>query len=201
MNAKSENVVWQTTRVEHLHRQKLLGQKAVALWFTGLSGSGKSTIAVELESRLMAAGRASYLLDGDNLRHGINADLDFSEAARKENIRRLAYLSALIVDSGLFCLVSAISPFRGDRDQARTLMPKRFVEVFVNTPLEICEQRDPKGLYQKARRGEIANFTGISSPYEAPLNPEIIIDTESYTVKQSVDFVFDWLEKQGLLHI
>lgn len=168
------NVTWQTSDVTKAERAQLKGQKPCCLWFTGLSGSGKSTIANRLERQLLTLGRHTYILDGDNVRHGLSRDLGFTDADRVENIRRAAHAGRLMVDAGLMVLVAFISPFRAERRMARELFgPGEFVEVFIDTPLEICEQRDPKGLYRRARKGLIPHFTGISSPYEVPENPEI----------------------------
>jgi bifunctional enzyme CysN/CysC len=168
----SENVVWHQGAVTAAERPSL----GATVWFTGLSGSGKSTVAVEVERTLVAAGRPSYLLDGDNLRHGLNADLGFSEADRTENIRRVGQVARLFADAGVVALVPVISPYRADRDRVRQIhlaAGLRFVEVFVDTPLEVCEARDPKGLYARARAGEIRGFTGIDDPYEPPPHPEL----------------------------
>src|SRR5690606_19268668 len=181
---KSENTFWHEGAVTPEDRARVLGQRGVVLWFTGLSGSGKSTIAVEAERRLNKAGRAVYRLDGDNIRHGLNGDLGFSEADRDENIRRIAEVAALFRDAGLITLVSFISPFRRMREFARERIgADAFVEVYVKADIETCMKRDPKGLYQKALRGEIKDFTGISSPFEEPENPEIVLDT----VNESLD--------------
>jgi bifunctional enzyme CysN/CysC len=162
-------------------RAAIKGQRPRVLWFTGLSGSGKSTLANLVEQHLLAQGRHTYLLDGDNVRHGLNRDLGFTEADRVENIRRVAEVSKLMVDAGLLVLVSFISPFRSERQMARELFGENeFIEVYVSTPLEVCEQRDPKGLYKKARTGQLLNFTGIDSPYEAPEHPEIVVDTTQF---------------------
>lgn len=172
--AHDSNVVWQETKVTREHR----AYRGATIWLTGLSGSGKSTIATELERRLVAEGRPAYMLDGDNLRHGLNADLGFSDDDRRENIRRTAEVAALFADSGAVSLVSLISPFAAERQRAREIHEARgltFVEIFVDTPLDDCESRDPKGLYAKARAGQIAQFTGIDSPYERPITPEIVI--------------------------
>jgi bifunctional enzyme CysN/CysC len=177
---RATNVHWQAIDVAKSSRASLKSQKPVVLWFTGLSGSGKSTIANLVERALFAEGKHTYMLDGDNVRHGLNRDLGFTDADRVENIRRVAETAKLFVDAGMIVLVSFISPFRSERRMARELVEQgEFVEVFVDTPLEICMQRDPKGLYQKAKAGEIKHFTGIDSPYEAPEQPELVIKTEA----------------------
>jgi bifunctional enzyme CysN/CysC len=192
---RSQNIHWQATDISKAGRSAAKGQKARVVWFTGLSGSGKSTIANMLEKRLAAEGRHTYLLDGDNVRHGLNRDLGFTDEDRVENIRRVAEVSKLMVDAGLIVLVSFISPFRAERRMARELLGDReFVEVFVDTPLAEAEKRDVKGLYKKARAGELKNFTGIDSPYEAPENAEIRIDTTSLTPEQAAERIFAWLE-------
>ena len=180
--------------VDRNTRERTLGQRSVAMWFTGLSGSGKSTVAIEVEHRLFAAGYFAQMLDGDNIRSGINANLTFSEEDRIENIRRIAEVSKLYVNSGVITLNTFISPTRSMRAMAREIIGDQdFIEVYINTPLEICEQRDVKGLYAKARRGEIPNFTGIDAPYEAPENPEIEILTEDQTIEQCADQVIDYI--------
>lgn len=176
--SRSSNVVWHPGEVHRDARSEITGGAGLVIWLTGLSGSGKSTVAVELERLLIAAGRAAYLLDGDNVRHGLNADLGFSEADRMENIRRVSEVSTLFADAGLVVVVPLISPYQSARDAARERVEGaglRFVEVFVDTPLELCEQRDPKGLYAKARAGEITSMTGIDDPYEAPTAPELTL--------------------------
>jgi adenylylsulfate kinase len=198
-SAKNENVVRQETAVKREDRIKVSGQRSAVLWFTGLSGSGKSTLAVALESRLNRMGKLSYLLDGDNVRLGLCADLGFSAADRKENNRRVAHLARLFWDANVLTLVSFISPFRDERDNARALVGHDFVEIFVDTPLAVCEQRDPKGLYKKARKGEIAEFTGISSPYEPPLNPEIVLQTDKETSEQSVERILAYLKRRDFI--
>jgi len=181
---RSENTYWHEGVVTAEDRARVLGQRGVVLWFTGLSGSGKSTIAVEVERRLNRAGRAVYRLDGDNIRHGLNSDLGFSAADRDENIRRIAEVAALFRDAGLITLVSFISPFRRMRQFARERIgADAFVEVYVKADLETCMRRDPKGLYQRALRGEIKDFTGISSPFEEPESPDVVLDT----VNESLD--------------
>jgi bifunctional enzyme CysN/CysC len=192
---RSQNIHWQALDVTKASRSAAKGQKARVVWFTGLSGAGKSTIANLVEKRLHAEGRHTYLLDGDNVRHGLNRDLGFTEEDRVENIRRVAEVSKLMVDAGLIVLVSFISPFRAERRMARELMGEReFVEVFVDTPLAEAEKRDVKGLYAKARAGQLKNFTGIDSPYEAPENPEIRIDTTAFSPEQAAEQIFAWLE-------
>lgn len=173
---KSTNVIPQNYKIGKTDRSLKLGQRPLIIWFTGLSGSGKSTIADHLEQELFNSGFKTYLLDGDNIRHGLNKNIDFSDEGRKENIRRIGEVAKLFLDAGIIVITAFISPFREDRDAVRSLVePDEFVEVFVDCPLEICESRDVKGLYAKARRGEILNFTGISSPFEEPLKPEIIV--------------------------
>ena len=191
---RSQNVHWQAVDVDKAARSALKGQRGRVVWLTGLSGSGKSTIANLVEKKLHAEGRHTYLLDGDNVRHGLNRDLGFTDADRVENIRRVAEVAKLMVDAGLIVLVSFISPFRAERDMARGLMAQDdFVEVFVDTPLAVAESRDVKGLYKKARSGELKNFTGIDSPYEAPEHPEIRIDTTSETAPQAAERITAWL--------
>lgn len=177
--AHSSNVTWQAGKVSPAERQRILGQRPLTVWLTGLSASGKTTLAFELERRLLAAGRVAYVLDGDNVRHGLSRDLDFSPRARSENIRRVAEVARLFNDAGLIVVTAFISPYRADRDIARAIMgASGFAEVFVDAPLAICEQRDPKGLYRKARSGGIAEFTGISAPYEQPVKPELHLRTD-----------------------
>lgn len=194
------NVVWHRGSVTRAMRRGALGQDGCVVWFTGLSGSGKSTIAHAVEARLVGAGRATYVLDGDNVRHGLCEDLGFSDEDRRENIRRLAHLGALFRDAGVITLTAFISPFRADRDAARARVePGRFFEVFVDTPLSVCEERDPKGLYKRARAGEISHFTGISSPYEAPAAPEVHLNTAEMDVPSCVDRVLAALGDAGVL--
>ncbi|CAH6887989.1 adenylyl-sulfate kinase [Vibrio chagasii] len=196
----SDDVVWHSSTVTHQDRVNLKQQKAVVLWFTGLSGSGKSTVANAVESKLLSLGKHSYLLDGDNVRHGLNKDLGFSDADRIENIRRIGEVAKLFVDSGSIVLTAFISPFISDRAQARSLMAEgEFLEVFVDTPLEVCEQRDPKGLYKKARAGEIKNFTGIDSTYEAPLDAEIHLKTANKSIEACAEYVVEQLADKGYL--
>ena len=197
---RADNIHWQALDVNRAARSQLKGQRASALWFTGLSGSGKSTIANLVEKRLHALGRHTYLLDGDNVRHGLNKDLGFTDADRVENIRRVAEVTRLMVDAGLIVLVSFISPFRSERRMARELLEAgEFIEVFVDTPLEEAEKRDPKGLYRKARRGELKNFTGIDSPYERPEQAEITIRTADMTPEQAAEHIINELDKAGII--
>lgn len=192
---KAKNIVWHGGQVSYADRCALLEQKGVVVWFTGLSGSGKSTIAVELEKQLTAEGRLVYRLDGDNIRHGLNGDLGFSAQERDENIRRIAEVAALFKDAGIITLVSFIAPFRRMRAFAREKAGEAgFVEVYVKATIETCAQRDPKGLYQKALKGEISDFTGISSPYEEPEHPEIMIDTTKNSVEESVYVIKEYLK-------
>ena len=194
------SVFWQPTRVSHEQRANQKAQHPCILWFTGLSGAGKSTIANAVEQALFLRGHHSYLLDGDNIRHGLNKDLDFSDEGRIENVRRIGEVAKLFVDAGLIVVTAFISPFRSDRRLVRDLVgPGEFVEVYVSTPLEVCEQRDPKGLYVKAREGKIKNFTGVTSPYEAPEAAEIEIDSSKLSVPECVDKVIRYLEAQGRL--
>jgi bifunctional enzyme CysN/CysC len=197
---RAQNVHWQAVDVNKKARAARKSQKACVLWFTGLSGSGKSTIANLVEKRLFSSNRHTYMLDGDNVRHGLNRDLGFTDTDRVENIRRVAEVARLMADAGLIVLVSFISPFRAERQMARELMePDEFLEVYIDTPLAIAEARDPKGLYKKARLGEIKHFTGIDSPYEAPENPDIRIDTTSLTAEQAAQRIVERLEELGLL--
>jgi bifunctional enzyme CysN/CysC len=197
---RSQNIHWQSVDINKAARAALKGQTACILWFTGLSGAGKSTIANLVEKRLHAGGRHTYLLDGDNVRHGLNKDLGFTDADRVENIRRVAEVARLMLDAGLIVLASFISPFRSERQMARDLVESgEFIEVFVDVPLALAESRDPKGLYKKARRGEIKHFTGIDSPYERPDQPEITIDTSALSADKAADVIVDWLMKQSLV--
>ncbi|MEK7881996.1 sulfate adenylyltransferase subunit CysN [Methyloversatilis sp. NSM2] len=197
---RSHNIHMQHVDVDKATRGAMKGQKPCVLWFTGLSGAGKSTLANQLEKRLNALGRHTYLLDGDNVRHGLNKDLGFTEADRVENIRRVAEVAKLMVDAGLIVLTAFISPFRSERRMARGLLEDgEFIEIFVDTPIAVAEERDPKGLYKKARRGEIKNFTGIDSPYEAPENAEIRIDTSGRDIEQTVDEMMQRLRDLGIL--
>lgn len=193
--AQENNLVWQKTDISKEIREKSLNQKARTIWFTGLSGSGKSTLANEVEKRLVAMGKHTMLLDGDNVRMGLNKNLGFSDEDRVENIRRIAETAKLMNDAGLIVLTAFISPFRKDRRNANKIIGDDYIEVFVSTPLEECEKRDIKGLYKKARDGVIKEFTGISSPYEEPENPSITVDTTNRSLNESVDLVMKQLER------
>ena len=195
---RAANIHWQVLTVDRHARATSLQQTPRCLWFTGLSGSGKSTIANLVEQQLHAMGRHTFLLDGDNVRHGLNRDLGFTAEDRVENIRRVAEVAKLMAEAGLIVLVSFISPFRSERRMARELLgADRFLEVFVDTPLEICEQRDPKGLYAKARAGQLKNFTGIDSPYEAPRDPELHLDAGGNPPEKLAQQIIDYLERQA----
>lgn len=197
---KATNITWHAGHVTREERQKIAGQKPCCIWLTGLSACGKSTIAMALEQVLNQRGHMSYVLDGDNVRHGLNKNLGFSPEDRAENIRRIGEVSKLFVDAGLIVMTSFISPYREDRDKAREMVgPGEFIEVFVDAPVATCASRDPKGLYEKAMRGEIKNFTGVSpeAPYEAPLKPEIHLHTEKQDVNECVAVLLDYLESNG----
>ena len=195
---KATNITWHEGHVTREEREKLLKQKGVLIWFTGLSASGKSTIAYTLEHALVQRGHLCYVLDGDNIRHGLNKNLGFSAEDRAENIRRIGEVGKLFVDAGLITMTSFISPYRADRDAARaTLGPGNFFEVYVNPPIDVCEQRDPKGLYKKARAGEIKGFTGIDDPYEAPLTPELTLDSSKCSPQDAAITLIGLLEKAG----
>ena len=199
---KATNVTWQEGLVTREDRYQILRQKGATIWFTGLSGSGKSTIAVALERALFRRGKLSYRLDGDNVRLGINKNLGFSEADRRENIRRIGEVAKLFGDAGTISLSAFISPYASDRDEVRRLHEEadlRFVEVFVDCPLSEAERRDPKGLYRRARAGEIRNFTGIDDPYEKPVKPEIHLRTDRLTVAEEVSTIIDYLERNGII--
>ena len=196
------NITWHEGHVDREHRNKLLKQGGATVWFTGLSASGKSTIAFTIEHALVERGHLAYVLDGDNIRHGLNKNLGFSPEDREENIRRIGEVSKLFADAGLLTLTSFISPYRADRDRARQIHEEAglaFIEVFVEASVELCEQRDPRGLYAKARTGEIPEFTGISAPYEEPLRPELVLDTGQLSPQQAAAVVLEYLEGKGLL--
>lgn len=196
----NKDIVWHEHTVSRSLKQELKGHQACVLWYTGLSGSGKSTIANAVEAKLFELGKHTYTLDGDNIRHGLNGDLTFSDKDRVENIRRIGEVSKLFVDAGLIVSTAFISPFLSDRQQARALLGEgEFIEVFIDTPIEVCEQRDPKGLYKKARSGEIKNFTGIDSAYEAPTEAEVHVKTANQSIEQSVDQIIKYLVKQQII--
>ena len=202
VNQKATNVTWPEGEVSSADRRSLLGQRVATLWFTGLSGSGKSTIAVALESALMAQSKLSYRLDGDNIRLGINKNLGFSAADRAENIRRIGEIAKLFNEAGVITLASFISPYRADRDQVRRIhqeMGLAFVEIFVDCDLASAEKRDPKGLYKKARAGEIKNFTGIDDPYEAPVNAEIHLVSDKMSLNDEVNYIMQYLQNLNVL--
>ena len=197
---KATNIVWHQGSVTRADREKINGHKACTVWLTGLSGSGKSTIAVDLEKRLWERGVKTYILDGDNIRHGLNKNLGFSPEDRTENNRSIGEVAKLFTDAGVVALTAFISPYRADRDQVRKIMGDGdFVEVHVDCPVEVCEQRDVKGLYKKARAGEIKEFTGISAPYEAPTKPELTINTAGQTVAESSQQILAYLEQKGIV--
>jgi len=199
---RATNITWHEGHVTRDERAALLHQKGATLWFTGLSGSGKSTIAFTLEHALVQRDRLAYVLDGDNIRHGLNKNLGFSAADREENIRRIGEVAKLFADCGVITMTSFISPYRKDRDLVRALhtageLP--FIEIHVNTPIHTCEQRDPKGLYKKARAGQLKNFTGIDDPYEAPLNPEVTLDATSTSPQEAAALLLDYLQKHKIV--
>ncbi|MCW1718671.1 adenylyl-sulfate kinase [Pseudoalteromonas sp. A3] len=192
--SQDENIVWHAQTVSRKQKQQHKGHKPVLLWYTGLSGSGKSTVANAVEAKLFSLGCHTYLLDGDNVRMGLNKGLTFSDEDRVENIRRISEVAKLFVDAGLIVSTAFISPFKADRDQARSIVNEgEFVEVFIDTPLAVCESRDPKGLYKKARAGEIPNFTGISSAFDVPENPDIHVKTAEQTIEQCAGQIVDYL--------
>ncbi|WP_018294634.1 adenylyl-sulfate kinase [Mariprofundus ferrooxydans] len=198
---KSSNVVWHEATVTRARREEANGHRSVILWFTGLSGAGKSTLAHALEEQLHCMGMRTFVFDGDNVRHGLCSDLGFSPADREENIRRIGEMSKLIIQAGVIALTAFISPFRSDRDRVRVLVPEGdFIEVYCRASLDACEARDVKGLYAKARKGEIKDFTGISSPYEEPDAPELIVDTGSQPLDLCVDQVIRYLQAHDVIH-
>lgn len=199
---KSTDVVWHNTEITKEKRNCLNKQRSAILWFTGLSGSGKSTIANALEHRLHKLNARTYILDGDNVRHGLNNDLGFADSDRKENIRRIGEVSKLFIDAGVLVLTSFISPFQEDRESVRKIVNKtEFIEIYIKCPLEVCEERDVKGLYARARKGEIKHFTGIDSVYQEPANPEIVIDTSKQSIDESVDHIVKYLEDHSYIEI
>ncbi|MDZ7804438.1 adenylyl-sulfate kinase [Thiohalophilus sp.] len=200
MDKSNNNVVWHPATIDREQRETLHNHKSVVLWFTGLSASGKSTLAHAVEKELYRLGCHSFVLDGDNVRHGLCSDLSFSLEDRHENIRRVANVAKLFIEAGVIVLTAFISPLREDREIARNLMPHGdFLEIYCDAPVEVCEKRDPKGLYQKAREGKIPEFTGISSPYEAPLKPELHLDTGEQSLEESVNAVIDMLLERGII--
>lgn len=200
MSVKSKNLTWHEGQVSRDDREALLSQQGVTIWLTGLSGSGKSTIAVAAEARLREQGRLTYILDGDNIRQGLNSNLGFSPEDRTENIRRIGEVSKLFTDAGVIVFTSFISPYRQDRDQVREIMADGdFVEAYVSADVETCEGRDVKGLYKKARAGEIKEFTGVSAPYEEPEKAEVVIDSGNQTLEESVDTLLGFLQEKGYL--
>lgn len=198
----NKNIVWHDHHVSKNERSAIKEQKPCILWFTGLSGSGKSTVANAVESQLLALRKHTYLLDGDNIRMGLNKGLTFSNEDRVENIRRIGEVSKLFVDAGNIVLTAFISPFKKERGVVRALMETdEFIEVFIDTPLDVCESRDPKGLYEKARKGEIPNFTGISSPYESPTNPEIHVKTAELDIESCAAQIVGYLKEKGYIDV
>ena len=198
---KSNNIIYHQASVTRIRRNKLNDHRSVVLWFTGLSGSGKSTLAHSLEEKLFQRGCRTFVLDGDNVRHGLNSNLDFSDASRTENIRRISEVSKLMLESGLIVMTAFISPFKKDRYEAKKLISNNdFFEIYCKATLEICEARDVKGLYKRARAGEIKNYTGIDSPYEEPENPDLIVDTDNETLEDSVSKILNFLEKNFLIN-
>lgn len=196
---KSSNTIWHRATVTRQRRQELSHHRSIVLWFTGLSGAGKSTVAHAVEEQLYQLGYHTYVLDGDNVRHGLCGDLGFSNEDRVENIRRIGEVSKLFIEAGVIVLTAFISPFRADRDRVRKLLKTEdFVEIYCDCPISICEERDVKGLYRKARAGEIKEFTGISSPYEAPERPELVIDTGNQSIETCVGQVLDYLIQHGV---
>jgi adenylylsulfate kinase len=195
---KATNIKWHHGKITKEDRVKLLNQKGVTIWLTGLSGSGKSTIAVELEHALIENRHQAYILDGDNIRHGLNKNLGFSPEDRTENIRRIGEVAKLFTDASIITIAAFISPYRKDRDAVRKLLNEgEFIEVYIECPLDVCEERDTKGLYKKARADEVKDFTGISAPYEEPLNPELTIDSSKLTVEESTRTILNYLEEKG----
>ena len=197
---KSSNIIYHHASVTRQRRNKLNNHRSIVLWFTGLSGSGKSTLAHALEEKLFQKGCRTFVLDGDNVRHGLNCNLDFSEEGRTENIRRISEVSKLMMESGLIVMTAFISPFNKDRNEARKLISSDdFIEIYCKASLEICETRDVKGLYKRARAGDIKNYTGIDSPYEVPENSELIIDTDNQSLEESVSTILSFLEINGII--
>lgn len=193
MNRKSTNIFWHKMQINREKREELLDQKGILIWFTGLSGSGKSTVASALESKLYDMGKLTYLLDGDNVRYGLNSNLGFTKEDRSENIRRISEVCKLFVDAGLITIATFVSPFKEDRDRARKLLGDDFIEIYVDCPLEVCKKRDPKGIYKKAISGKIKNFTGIDSEYEVPHDAEITISTHISSLEDCVNKILNYM--------
>lgn len=199
---KSSNITWHTGKISRQDRKELMQQTGVTIWLTGLSGSGKSTIAVELEHALIENNHQAYILDGDNVRHGLNSNLGFSPEDRTENIRRIGEVAKLFTDANIITITAFISPYKADRDEARKVQEDgEFIEVYVKCPLEVCEERDVKGLYKKARAGEIKEFTGISAPYEEPDKAELVIDSSELSVEESTRTILAYLEEKGYISL
>ena len=197
---RAKNITWHGGEVKNKDREELLNQKGVIIWFTGLSASGKSTLSLAVEEELFKANQLTYVLDGDNIRHGLNKNLGFSPEDREENIRRIGEVSKLFADAGVITMTAFISPYRSDRRKARELVEAgRFIEIYVKVPLKVAEERDPKGLYKKARAGEIKEFTGIDAPYEEPENAELVIDTSKHNLEESRDLVLEYLKVHGII--
>jgi len=195
------NITWHEAHIKRDKKEKLIGQRGLLLWFTGLSASGKSTLAHKLEMELYNSGNLSIVLDGDNIRHGLNKNLGFSSEDRKENIRRIGEVAKLFVETGVITMASFISPYRADRDRVKSLFQEGdFIEIYVKCPLDELERRDPKGLYKKARQGLIKEFTGISAPYEEPVAPEIVLDTSRLSIDECAQIVFDDIVRRGIAH-
>ncbi|MEH7380575.1 adenylyl-sulfate kinase [Bacillus sp. JJ1533] len=200
LETKDVHIVWQNTKVTMKDRNQLNGHKSFILWFTGLSGAGKSTLAVEVEKELFRRGIRCFLLDADNIRYGLNNNLRFSPEDRTENIRRIGEVSKLFVEAGMIPIVACISPYNADRAMVRSLVPKGdFIEIYVKCSIEECERRDPKGLYKKTRAGEIQNFTGITAPYEVPVNPEITVETDKLSISDALNTILQFLQDNGYL--
>lgn len=199
---KATNITWHDHAVSKAERQKQSGHKGAVLWFTGLSASGKSTVANTVDHKLFTMGKRTFVLDGDNIRHGLNKNLGFSAEDRAENIRRIGEVGKLFANAGVIAITAFISPYRRDRDAVRALLePGEFIEIFMNTSIEVCEQRDPKGLYKKARAGQLKGFTGIDDPYEAPEKPELVLDGNSKSIDDLADEVIAFLQQKGLLSL
>ena len=195
----NKNIKWHNLSVDRKKLEKMRGHKGMVLWFTGLSGSGKSTLANALNDNLHCGGLSTYILDGDNIRHGLCKDLGFSDKDREENIRRIGEVANLFMDAGIITITAFVSPFKADRDKVRKIIGNDFIEVYCAANIDVCEERDTKGLYKKARSGEIKDFTGISSPYEAPINPEIIVDTGHLNLDESVEKILTFLNERNFI--